>query len=94
MAAAYVIALRERMIDPSEIAVYAKKAMPTLANAKLLAAYGRHETLEGPPLEGAVILEFQSYEAAMTWYNSAQYQDAKKHRLAGADYRLLVVQGV
>jgi uncharacterized protein (DUF1330 family) len=58
------------------------------------AVYGRHEVLEGPPTEGVVILEFPSFDEAKAWYGSAAYSEARAHRLLGADYRCILVEGV
>jgi len=40
----------------------------------VLAAYGRYEVLEGSDLEGVVIVEFPSLEAAKDWYDSPAYR--------------------
>jgi uncharacterized protein (DUF1330 family) len=61
---------------------------------KPLALYGNHEMLEGPAIEGAVILEFPTMEAAKIYYRSAAYQEAVKHRFLGADYRVFIVEGI
>lgn len=61
---------------------------------KPLAAYGSHVTLEGPEVEGVVIAEFPTVEAARTWYDSPAYQEAAQHRFRGAVYRGLIVEGV
>ena len=93
--AAYLIALRERMKDAAEMEIYGKKAQAAgSAGMKALAVYGRLETLEGVPFEGAVVLEFPTLEAAKAWYDSPAYQEAKQHRLKGADYRFFIVQGL
>lgn len=94
MAAAYVIGIRESMTDAAEMKAYSKKAGPTLADATMLALYGRHEVLEGDPADGIVILKFDSYDAAKQWYDSEDYKQAIPHRLAGADYRIILVEGV
>jgi uncharacterized protein (DUF1330 family) len=61
---------------------------------KILAAYGPYEVLEGPPIEGAVIAEFPTIEAAKAWYFSPAYQEAAQHRTKGASYRGFIVAGV
>ena len=33
-------------------------------------------------------------EAALAWYNSPAYTEVRKHRIAGAVYRGLLVQGI
>jgi uncharacterized protein (DUF1330 family) len=59
---AYVIFIRERTLDESELEAYAKLAGPSLEGLpiKFLAAYGRQEVLEGPAPEGVAIAEFPS----------------------------------
>jgi uncharacterized protein (DUF1330 family) len=61
---------------------------------KLLAAYGKHEVLEGDATEGVVILEFPSVAAAKAWYDSPEYVEVRKHRFAGSVYRAILVEGV
>jgi uncharacterized protein (DUF1330 family) len=93
---AYVVFTRERMRNPAEYERYREKARPA-ANGhplKPLALYGKHEVLEGPAIEGAVILEFPTIEAARSYYNSPEYQDAVQHRFLGADYRVFIVEGL
>lgn len=94
--AAYMVFTRERVRDAAEFAVYGEKAGGTLAGhtARPLAFYGAHETLEGAPIEGAVIVEFPDLAAAKAWYLSPAYRDAVKHRFAGADYRVFITEGL
>lgn len=94
--AAYIVFMREKTLDRSALETYWQKAPPTLAGRpiKVLAAYGRHVTLEGPDVEGVVIAEFPTLEDARAWYDSPAYQDAAQHRLRGAVYRGLIVEGV
>jgi len=94
MAAAYVIGIREKMKDPAQMETYARKAGPTLSDATMVALYGRHEVLEGDLADGVVIVKFDSYDAARRWYDSEAYKEAMPHRLAGADYRIILVEGV
>ena len=94
--AAYIIFTRERLRDAGEMATYGEKAGATLAGhtAKPLAFYGRHETLEGAPIDGAVVIEFPTLEAAKAWYESPAYTEARQHRFAGADYRAFITEGL
>jgi uncharacterized protein (DUF1330 family) len=93
---AYVVFIRERMRDREEYERYREKARPAAAGHALkpLALYGKHEVLEGPAIEGAVVLEFPTVEAAKGYYHSPAYQDAVRHRFLGADYRVFIVEGV
>jgi uncharacterized protein (DUF1330 family) len=58
------------------------------------AAYGRLRTTEGEAFEGAVILEFPTFEEAESWYYSPAYQAAVVHRSRGARFRTFTLQGV
>jgi uncharacterized protein (DUF1330 family) len=93
---AYAIFIRDSTRDPKELETYSKLAPATLAGhpITLRVAYGPHEVLEGPPIEGAVVLEFPTLEAAKQWYDSPAYREAREHRFKGADYRVFIVQGV
>jgi uncharacterized protein (DUF1330 family) len=94
--AAYLVFTREKMRNHEEYERYREKARPAAQGHPLkpLALYGKYEVLEGPAIEGAVILEFPTVDAAKTYYDSAAYQDAVKHRFLGADYRVFVVEGL
>ena len=93
---AYIVFTRERMRDSQEYERYREHARAANADHALkpLALYGKHEMLEGPAIEGAVILEFPNVEAAKAYYHSPAYQEAVKHRFAAADYRVFIVEGV
>lgn len=93
---AYIVFTRERLRSPSDMEAYAPKARASIAGHDLqrLAAYGKCETLEGPPIEGAVIFSFPTMEAAKAWYDSPEYTEARRHRFLGADYRAFITEGV
>ena len=93
---AYLVFTRDKMLDPQEMARYSKEVPATLTGhpVKVLALYGAHEDLEGPPNEGTVILEFPTVDAAKAWYDSAPYREVREHRFKGADYRVTLIKGV
>lgn len=93
---AYVVFIRDETLNDAEMATYAEKAGKARGDHPInaLAFYGALETLEGPEAEGVVVLEFPNVEAAHAWYDSPEYQAAKEHRLKGAHYRVVLVQGV
>jgi uncharacterized protein (DUF1330 family) len=93
---AYIVFMRDKMKDPAEFEKYMAAVPATLEGhpVRPLAIYGKLEMLEGPPIEGAVIAEFESYEAALAWYRSPAYQKAVQHRFSGGDYRVFVLQGL
>ncbi len=93
---AYLIFTREKTLDEAELKIYWDKIRATFAGhqVKVLVNYGRLEVLEGDPVEGVVIAEFPSFDAAKAWYESPAYQAIRPHRLEGAIYSGLVVEGV
>eukprot|EP01030_Chromulinospumella_sphaerica_P021161 gene21161-21091_t len=94
--AAYVIFIRDSIKDAEEMATYGKKAAGARGDHKItpLAFYGPLETLEGSKADGVVLLSFPSMDEAKAWYNSDAYQDALQHRLKGADYRVILAEGL
>ena len=62
--------------------------------AKFLARGGRYESPEGPTGTRNVIIEFESYDAALACYRSPEYQAALKYRLASSVAHTVIVEGV
>lgn len=93
---AYVVYIRDRITDPEEFKKYEESAGAASAGHPVtpLAFYGAVETLEGAPVDGAVILQFPTLSDAKAAYDSPLYQEALKHRLKGAEYRVFIVQGL
>ena len=94
--AAYAIFIREKLRNPAVIEAYNAKAGPSLDGhpAKVLAAYGEIQTLEGAPAEGVVLLEFPTMASAKAWYDGPAYREAREWRFKGADYRVLFFEGL
>src|SRR5205823_14529963 len=93
---AYIIAM-VNIKDPGKYQEYAKRA--GLANAKhgsrFLVRGGKKHALEGDlPFERIVVTEFPNVEAAKKFYNSPEYQEARKHRVGAADFHMVVMEGV
>jgi uncharacterized protein (DUF1330 family) len=93
---AYIIFIRDRVRDEAAMTEYSGLAGKTLAGHPLepLAFYGAVETLEGAEVDGVVLIRFPDKAAAMAWYDSPAYTEARKVRHLGADYRVAVVEGV
>jgi uncharacterized protein (DUF1330 family) len=93
---AYMVYVRDRIIDPVEFKKYEDSAPASSSGHPItpLAFYGAVETLEGPRVDGAVILAFPTLADAQAAYNSPLYQEALKHRLKGAEYRVFIVEGI
>ena len=94
--AAYVVFTREKTLDQAELEAYWARVKETIDGRplKVLAAYGKQVTLEGPEVEGVVIAEFPTLQDARDWYESPAYQEAAQHRHRGAVYRGLIVEGI
>lgn len=92
---AYIVFHRVQTIDQESLDRYATNVSESFQNrdVKFLATYGEQETLEGPPSEGMVILQFPDMTSARDWYYSDAYQSAAKHRFAGAEYHATLVNG-
>ena len=94
--AAYIVFIRESTHNAAELETYSQEVGATLAGHPItvLAAYGHHEVLEGPDVEGVVIMEFPSFDEAKAWYDSPAYHQVRKHRFRGTDYRAVIVEGI
>jgi len=94
MSALYIVFV-EKPADQAEIDEYRKLAFPTMKDAKpifLARPGGELLTVEGDEVDVAVVLEFESVEAAKAWYYSPGYQTALKHRLGTARSRAVIVE--
>lgn len=94
---AYMLFIREEPIrDPAAMAEYQRlnQASPRNPDLKPLVIYGKMEVLEGKAPDGMIILQFPDTAAAKAWYHSPAYQEAMQHRLRGADYRAILVEGL
>ena len=85
---AYVVFTRTKTIDQKELEKYWTGIQATMKGhpIEVLVAYGKHEVLEGDPIEGIVIAKFLNVKAAKDWYYSEAYQSVTKHRKQGAIY--------
>lgn len=92
---AYVIFYVEDISDPDQLKKYQQAAHPVLhaAGGTVKAAYGRQEVVEGGPLKGVVMIEFDNYENARNWYHSDSYQEAAKLREFAAKTHAVIVEG-
>jgi uncharacterized protein (DUF1330 family) len=94
--AAYFVAIREAVHDRGELQKYGELAGKSAEGHPITvrASYGHFRMTEGAPIEGAVILEFPTFQEAEAWYDSAAYQVAAAHRFRGAKYLTFILQGV
>jgi len=93
---AYIVFTRTKTLDQKELETYWAGIKATMQGHPIdvLVTYGKHEVLEGDPVEGIVIARFPTVKAAKDWYYSEGYQRVAKHRQKGAIYQGLIVEGV
>jgi len=74
---------------------YVRRDTPILESfgAKFVVRGGQGEVLEGTAGDRHVVIEFPSYEAALTAYNDPEYQEVAEIRRASADSIIVVVEG-
>jgi uncharacterized protein (DUF1330 family) len=93
---AYVIA-RVEVTNWDKYKEYLKVGPGTLAQygGRFIVRAGEVATLEGPEeTHRLVILEFPSLGKAKEWYNSKEYQDAKKLRSGAAKGSFVAIDGI
>ncbi|RWN25505.1 DUF1330 domain-containing protein [Mesorhizobium sp.] len=61
--------------------------------AKFAVRAGRHANPEGPTGNRHVLVEFESYDKAIECYESPEYQEALKFRLAASTGHFVIVEG-
>lgn len=95
--AAYIIA-RINVKDPTIYQQYTAQTPGAIARfgGRFIVRGGRMELLEGnnSELDRTVLIEFPSYEQALSFYHSAEYQEIVKLRWQAADSQVVLVEGV
>jgi uncharacterized protein (DUF1330 family) len=96
MAKGYWISAYREIKDSAKLAAYAELAAPAvLANGgRYLVRGGQIEAKEGGVQERTVVLEFDSFSAAVKTYESAQYQEALEKLGDGVVRDFRIVEGV
>ena len=92
---AYIIA-QINVTDPTKYQEYVKLAGPAGAKygGRFLVRGGAKTVLEGDiPFSRIVVQEFADVAAAKRFYNSPEYQAARKHRLGAADFHMVILEG-
>ena len=83
--------------DPEQYEQYKAASPGAVASGggRFLVRGGELAVLEGDwQPKRLVVLEFESLEAAKRFYDSEQYQEAKRLRDGAADLRMVAVEGV
>ncbi|ASK27877.1 DUF1330 domain-containing protein [Neisseria chenwenguii] len=93
---AYVIFLRDQMLDQSEYDRYLQLAAPSLTNynGEMLVLNGAIQALEGAPADGSVVIRFPDMATARAWYNSPEYAPYRDIRINATIGRAVLVNGL
>ena len=93
---AYMIFIRDKMLDTNQYAQYLQTSAPTLAayGGEILVLNGAKEVLEGAPIDGAVVLRFPDMTAARAWYDSPEYAAVKDQRIVAPEGRAILVESL
>lgn len=81
--------------DPDSYPEYVRLDTPILhgLGGKFIVRGGQSEVVEGSAFERHVVIEFPSYEAALTAYNDPEYQKVADIRRSSANSVIIVVEG-
>lgn len=93
--AAYILAEVE-VTNPAGYESYRPLAGASIAQygGRFVVRGGKAELIEGAKEPARiVVIEFPDAEAAKRWYNSPEYQEALKIRLANSTGRVILVEG-
>ena len=95
MAAFFLYDLLE-VIDEAKLAEYREKVFENVEHfgGSYRVVGGEQHALEGDwKLSFPVVIEFDDKQSALNWYNSAEYADLKKLRLAAARGNGILIDG-
>ena len=92
----YMISAHRKEADPVKRAAYLELAAPALeaAGGRFLAKGGRVQARENGIAGRTILIEFESYEAAVSAYDSEPYREALRALDGGADRDIRLFEGV
>ncbi len=81
--------------NPEAYKEYVERDTPILKSfgAEFIIRGGQAQVMEGDAHERHVVIEFPSYEAALTAYNDPAYQEVAEIRRRNAESTIIVVEG-
>ena len=89
---AYVFVIRRQVTDAHRYAEYVSASGETLrrVEATVFPSGEQVESWEGPPVDGAVVVEFRDVEHARTWFGSDDYEAVRALRQGAAELEIFV----
>jgi uncharacterized protein (DUF1330 family) len=81
--------------DPEGYKLYIEANAAAFAKygAKFPVRAGRYANPEGPTGNRHILVEFESYDKAIECYESPEYREALKYRLAASTSHFVIVEG-
>jgi uncharacterized protein (DUF1330 family) len=91
----YVVCVYKDITNEEKLKEYAMKARAAVENfkGKFLIRGGKASSKEGEKSPRTVVIEFPSYDEAIAFYQSQQYQDAHSILKDYADRQFQIVEG-
>ena len=88
--------VRGHILNPDEYSKYIQLAGPIVKkfHGTFLSRGGKQEEKEGSGYERTVLIEFNSFEEAIFYYNSDEYQEALEYVKTSAERLVVIVEGL
>lgn len=88
--------VRVDIIDPEQYKIYQAAVGPFLdsVGGRFIVRGGRNTVTEGTSRQRTVVVEFDSYEAALSAYDTAQYEGLAELRSKAGEIDFVIVEGV
>ena len=96
MPAGYVIA-QLKITNPENYKEYVEKVNPIVKKfgGEFLVRAGEFQIFDGETkFPRIIVLKFPSYERAIEWYNSKEYEPVKKIRMDNSDGVQIIINGI
>ena len=92
----YFLSAHRKAADPVKAAAYAKFSIPPIegAGGRVLAKGGTVQARENGIAGKTILIEFESYEAAIAAYESEAYQESLRVLDGGADRDIRLFEGL
>jgi uncharacterized protein (DUF1330 family) len=92
----YFVSAHRKEADPTKRAAYLQLAGPAVQKyeGKILASTNKIKVFENGIAEQTVLIEFESYQKAVTFIDSEEYQNALRALDGGADRDCRLFEGV
>ena len=92
----YMVSAHRTEADPVKRAAYVKLAKPAIeaAGGKFISMGAKVVAKENGLAQRTVLIEFESFEAAVAAYESEEYQKALDALAGGADRDIRLIEGI